>query len=148
MGPGRTHWQMEIGWLNVCNFDTFCALVYILLWSNDCCMINTLRKIKPYGATIQSSGGGGAGVFIVEKKYFISTRLGGALKMLNFIACLFRTVLKVLEPAFWRYHAVLICDPPNTKEFVHNRICIVYMKFLLISTVSGGSTLYQYRSSI
>ena len=38
--------------------------------------------------------GGGAGVFVAEK-LFISTRLGGALKISNCITCLYRTVLKV-----------------------------------------------------
>ena len=38
-------------------------------------------------ATIQSPRGGvGAGVFVVVK-LFISTRLGGALKIVNFITC-------------------------------------------------------------
>ena len=47
------------------------------------------------GAAIQYQGGGGvAGVF-VENKFFISTRLGGALKISNSITCLYRTVLKV-----------------------------------------------------
>ena len=47
------------------------------------------------GGTIQSPGGGG--VFVADK-LFISTRLGGALKLLNFItclSCLYRTVLEV-----------------------------------------------------
>ena len=38
--------------------------------------------------------GGGAGVFVANK-IFISTRPGGALKILNFIACLYSTVLEV-----------------------------------------------------
>ena len=39
-------------------------------------------------------GGGGAGVFVAGK-LFISTRLGGALKISNFIISLYRTVFNV-----------------------------------------------------
>ena len=48
------------------------------------------------GTTIQSPGGGGgwAGVFVTDK-LFISTRLGGALKISNFIECQYRTLLDV-----------------------------------------------------
>ena len=44
--------------------------------------------------TIQSPGGGGPIVFVADK-LFISTRLGGALKIINFITCLYRTVLEI-----------------------------------------------------
>ena len=38
--------------------------------------------------------GGGGGVFVADK-LFISTKLGGALKISNFIICLYRTVLDI-----------------------------------------------------
>ena len=41
-----------------------------------------------------SRGGGGAGVFVAGK-LFISTGLGGTLKISHFITCLYRTVLEV-----------------------------------------------------
>ena len=44
-------------------------------------------------ATIKYPGGGG-GVFVAGK-VFISTRLGGVLKISNVIKCLYRTVLEV-----------------------------------------------------
>ena len=44
------------------------------------------------GATIQSPGG--TGVFVPDK-LFISTPLGGALKISNFITCLYRTALEI-----------------------------------------------------
>ena len=40
-----------------------------------------------------TTGGGTAGVFVADK-LFISTTLSGALKILNFITCLYRTVLE------------------------------------------------------
>ena len=40
------------------------------------------------------SRGGGGGDFVADK-LFISTRLGGALRILNFITCLYTTVLGV-----------------------------------------------------
>ena len=43
---------------------------------------------------MQSRGGGGGWSFC-RGKLFISTRLGGALKMSNVITCLYRTVLEV-----------------------------------------------------
>ena len=46
--------------------------------------------LRPKGANIQSpgeGGGGWTGVFVADK-FFIPTRLGGALKILNFIVCL------------------------------------------------------------
>ena len=46
------------------------------------------------GGTIQYPGGGGAGVFVAGK-LFISTGLGGALKISHFITCLYRTVLEL-----------------------------------------------------
>ena len=42
-----------------------------------------LSPLFNQGATIQSPGEGGAGVFVADK-LFISTLLGGALKMSNF----------------------------------------------------------------
>ena len=47
------------------------------------------------GATIQSPGGGGAGVFVADKLLISTTRLGGALKISNCITFLHRTVVKV-----------------------------------------------------
>ena len=49
------------------------------------------------GPPFNLQGGGGRGVarVFVTDKLFISTGLGGALKMLNFIICLYRTVLEV-----------------------------------------------------
>ena len=38
-------------------------------------------------------GGGGAGIFVADK-LFISTPFGGALKISNFITCLYRTALE------------------------------------------------------
>ena len=56
--------------------------------------IPALKELKNNkGATIQYLGGGG-GVFVAEK-IFISTRLGGALKISNFITLLYKTVLEV-----------------------------------------------------
>ena len=46
------------------------------------------------GATIRFPGGGGAGVFVAGK-LFISTGLGGALKVSHFVTCLYGTVLEV-----------------------------------------------------
>ena len=47
------------------------------------------------GAIIRfPGGGGGAGVFVAGK-LFISTGLGGALKISHFVTCLYGTVLEV-----------------------------------------------------
>ena len=51
----------------------------------------------PKGATIRFPGGGGGGwtgVFVAGK-LFISTGLGGALKISHFVTCLYGTVLEV-----------------------------------------------------
>ena len=55
------------------------------------------RKPAKKLGTIQSpgGGGGGGGRSFVADKLFISTRRGGALKILNFITCLYKTVLEV-----------------------------------------------------
>ena len=53
-----------------------------------------MRILHLLGATIQSTGGGG-GVAFVADKWFFSTRLGRALKISNFITCLYRTLLHV-----------------------------------------------------
>ena len=47
------------------------------------------------GAPFNIQGGGGGVVFVADI-LFISTRLGGPLKMLNFTTCLYRTVLEVI----------------------------------------------------
>ena len=53
-----------------------------------------LRFRKSLGAHDPITMGRGGGVFVVDK-LFISTKLGGALKIPNFIICLYRTVLDV-----------------------------------------------------
>ena len=52
------------------------------------------------GPTFDILGGGGAGVFVAGK-LFISTGLGGALKISHFVTCLYRTVLEV----YYIFHA-------------------------------------------
>ena len=65
-------------------FATLCAQWVLLLR-----LLHTVIRGPPLN--IQ---GGGAGVFVAGK-LFISTGLGGALKISHFITCLYRTVLEV-----------------------------------------------------
>ena len=45
--------------------------------------------------SISGGGGEGCSVVFVSDKLFISTQLGGALKILKFITCLYKTILEV-----------------------------------------------------
>ena len=53
-----------------------------------------LKFRKSLGAHHPITRGGGGVVFVADK-FFISTKLGGSLKISNFIICLYRTVLDV-----------------------------------------------------
>ena len=85
----------------------FCNMTIILLcltwllmtWTlwlfyNKHVIVSVVRFQKSLGPTIQSPGGGGGGVFVADK-LFISTKLGGTLKISNFNICSYRTVLDV-----------------------------------------------------
>ena len=54
----------------------------------------TFLRLERSNNNIQSPVAGG-GVVLVSDKLIISTQLGGALQMSNFVTCLYRTVLEV-----------------------------------------------------
>ena len=89
-----------------------CLTWLLMIWAlwlfyNKHVIVSVVKVSKVIRGPPSNHQGGGGGVFVADK-LFISTKLGGALKISNFIICLYRTVLGITYLFHWVYPKLYI----------------------------------------